>query len=46
MTAYEFWMPLGLLFVAFLGTLYLHHEGKKLDARIEAARKAKSHPAE
>ncbi len=46
MTAYEFWMPLALLALAGLYTLYVRHEGKLLDLRIEEARRKRQHPAE
>ena len=38
MTAYEFWMPVVLLAIGWSGVLYMRHESKKLDARLEAAR--------
>jgi hypothetical protein len=43
MTYYEFFVPVVALGVAALGTLYVHILSRRLDARIDAARK---HPAE
>lgn len=45
MTAYEFAVPLVLGAFAFVGILWMNHEGHKLDRRIEADRKRR-HPAE
>lgn len=38
MTAYEFWMPLVLLGGCSLGVLWMRHEGKVLERRLEEAR--------
>lgn len=44
MTAYEFWMPVVLLAISWLGILYMRNERRKLDTRIAAARRDKRTP--
>ena len=45
MTMYEFLVPVVLLALASLGVIGFTIAGKRLDARLEAERRAK-HPAE